>query len=145
MINSRDMGIQCFLDLGIFAIFLFGMWDIFSKYLKGYGILGSPTPSRASIVFLRVLACLRASFSPLNCTKTIFCHMASPMDPYRREPPDPLKSAYSIKCLRKATDDIITKALTSLHGCTGLSGPLLFSNSDDRVSRVEAQVFYCYP
>ena len=47
---SRDMGIQCFLDLGIFAIFLLGMWDIISKYLKGYGILGSPTPSRASIV-----------------------------------------------------------------------------------------------
>ena len=50
-VNSRDMGIQCFLDLGIFAILLLGMWDIFSKYLKGYGILGSPTPSRASIVF----------------------------------------------------------------------------------------------
>ena len=51
LINSRDIGIQCFLDLVIFAIFLLGMWDIFSKYLKGYGILGSPTPSRASIVF----------------------------------------------------------------------------------------------
>ena len=44
LINSRDMGIQCFLDLGIFAIFLLGMWDIFSKYLKGYGILGPPSP-----------------------------------------------------------------------------------------------------
>ena len=51
LINSRDMGIQCFLDLGIFAIFLLEIWDIFSKYLKGYGILGSPTPSRASIGF----------------------------------------------------------------------------------------------
>ena len=54
----------------------------FSKYLKGYGILGPPNS-----VKLRVLACLRASFSPLDCTKTIFCHMASPMDPYRGEPP----------------------------------------------------------
>ena len=31
MINSKDMGIQCFLDLGIFAIFLLGMWDIFQN------------------------------------------------------------------------------------------------------------------
>ena len=31
LINSRDMGIQCFLDLGIFAIFHLGMWDIFQN------------------------------------------------------------------------------------------------------------------
>ena len=35
--NSRDMGIQCFLDLGIFAIFLFGICDIFQNIVRDMG------------------------------------------------------------------------------------------------------------
>ena len=36
------------------------------------------------------------------------------------------------------SDKLITKALISLRGCTGLSAPLLFANL--RVSRVEAHI-----
>ena len=43
----------------------------FSKYLKGYGILGPPFQGLNSVK-LRVLACLRASFSPLDCKKNHF-------------------------------------------------------------------------
>ena len=66
-----------FRDVGYFFKILKGIWDT-----------GIPHPFQGlNSVKLRTLACLRASFSPLNCTKTIFCHMASPMDPYRGEPP----------------------------------------------------------
>ena len=34
----------------------------------------------------------------------------------------------------------ITKALISLPGCTGWSGPLLFANPEDRFSHVEAHI-----
>ena len=33
-----------------------------------------------------------------------------------------------------------TKALISLHGCAGWSGPLLFAKTEDRFSRIEAHI-----
>ena len=41
-----DMGIQCFLNCGDICHISFRDMGYFSKYLKGYGILGPP-PSRA--------------------------------------------------------------------------------------------------
>ena len=36
----------------------------------------------------------------------------------------------------------ITKALISLHGCTGWSAPLLFANPEDRFSHVVAHIWH---
>ena len=43
-INFRDIGIQRFQIFGDICQFLFKDMGYFSKYLKGYGILGTPLP-----------------------------------------------------------------------------------------------------
>ena len=48
------------------------------------------------------------------------------------------ETSYLENLLVESLDMGKTKVLISLHGCTGWSAPLLFANSEDRFSHVEA-------